>query len=103
MPASSRPLSLLLVALLALAPAIGDARRHGHGHGHHGWMHARLLAVRGWFRHARDPGGHEHRGAAHRSRAASQAHAVEQAALAARRRSEVDAYLRDHPVFIAAE
>jgi hypothetical protein len=102
MSAASRPSSLLLALVLVLVPAVSEARRHGHGHGHHGWMHARIAALRGWFHHADAPARDRHRVAARRSDAAK-AHAAEQAALAARRRSEVDDYLRAHPVFAAAE
>jgi hypothetical protein len=104
MSAASRPSFLLLALVLTLVPAVVDARRHGHGHGHHGWMHARIVALRGWFHHAGEPGRDRHRAPTHRSPATTvHARAAEEAALAARRRSEVDDYLRAHPVFAAAE
>jgi hypothetical protein len=98
MPVMPRPTALLIAAVLVLAPPVVDAKRHGRGHGHHGWMHARIAAVRGWFRHvAREAPTTSNGRARRRDRSASARAAAEQAALTSRRRGEVEAYLRDHP------
>ena len=92
--------ALLLVLVLALSPAIADARRHVHGHG--GWVHARIAMMRGWFRRAaHDAPVRPARRAPGRSDDAARQRA--EAALAARRRGDVEAYLRDHPVFASAQ
>ena len=94
--------ALLLLLVLALSPAIADARRHGHGHGHGGWVHARIAMMRGWFRRvAHDAPARPARRASGLSDEAARQRA--EAALAARRRSDVEAYLRDHPVFASAQ
>jgi hypothetical protein len=105
MSAASRPLVLLLAAAVALSPAFGEAKRHGHGHGHRhgGWMHARIATVRGWFRHVADSDRGATEPASRRSHRSADMREVESAALSARRRSEVEAYLRDHPAFAAAQ
>lgn len=102
MPVTHRPIVLLLAAVLVASPSTGEAKRHGHAHG--GWMHARMAAMRGWFRHvAHVPVERVSAAPSRRKRGVVRSQRpVEQAQLAARRREEVDAYLRDHPALAVA-
>jgi len=80
---------------MLLAAPQADAKRHGHGHHRaHGWMQVRVARLRGWFgRVAHDP----KRTARVADGRQESARREREAMLAARRRADVAAYLRDHP------
>ena len=87
---------LLTVALLAAAPD-ADAKRHGR----HGWVHARLSAVRAWFRHSGHASIAPRRSrvdrAAERRREAARMQAAIESERARRRSTEVAAFVAAHP------
>lgn len=101
---TARPLVVLLAATLLLVPAAAEAKKHGH-HAHVGWLAVPFVRVRSWFRHAsHETSAPRHRRmAAHRSRQPAVSRTVDDVVVAQRRRSEVDAYLHDHPALAAAE